>query len=443
MNIHSHTPARSSRSGGKRYGAIAIALHWAIAVLVISMIPMGWWMVRAIDNSGTRQAAYQMFQIHKSLGFAILALTLLRIVWRLTHPVPALPPGMKGWERLLARATHAAFYALLLAIPLTGWIYVSAGWAIGTDRPLMVATSWFGLFTVPHLPGVEGLREVAFGAMGAHAYMAYGGAVLIGLHVAAALKHQFMDKDGVLAQMLPFLRGRGGSADHQSSAGKALLPKSAGVVAVLLIGLAGSWMHLPTSPAVGLAAVSETAAATPASASSVAVATSPGASAVKWSIEKEASSIRFTGSHAGKQFEGYFDDWSSDIRFDPDDLAGSKAVVVVSTASARTGDPTQESSLKTGEWFNSARFREARFETKSFRSLGGDRYEADATLTIKAKTVPVVLPFTYQAKGDRAVVEGNIGLDRALLDLGMFSDPAAEWVSKLIEISISVVAKKA
>ncbi|KAB2692840.1 hydrogenase [Ochrobactrum sp. Kaboul] len=452
MNTHPQAPNLSSPSTSnsrgqataKRYSTVAILLHWAIAILVISMIPMGWWMVRAINNPDTQQIAYQLFQLHKSIGFAILALTLFRVIWRLTHPVPALPSDMKGWERMLARATHIAFYALLLAIPLTGWAYVSTGWAISTDRPLMVATSWFGLFDVPAIPAMDGMRDVAFGAMGAHAYMAYGGAALIVLHVAAALKHQLIDRDGVLAQMLPFLR----SKDHGDAVlpGRAMLPRGLGIAFVVMIGLAGYAMHLPTTEAPAQLTVAEAepvnvAPQAPASPAPAAT-TSAEANATAWAIDPAASAIRFTGTHAGKHFAGQFSQWSGDIRFDPDNLAGSKAVITVNTGSATTGDATQESSLKNGEWFNARRFPDAHFETKSFRSLGGEHYEADAILTIKNKAVPVVLPFTYKPEGDIAAVEGSIELDRAALNLGMFSDPAADWVSKTIAVTINVTAAR-
>ena len=117
-----------------RYSAVAVALHWVIALCILSMIPMGWWMTAAIEQPGSQAAAYRLFQLHKSIGFLILALTLVRIVWRLTHRPPALPAGMKRWEAFAAHATHAAFYALMLGLPLTGWLYVSAGWAVSQDR---------------------------------------------------------------------------------------------------------------------------------------------------------------------------------------------------------------------------------------------------------------------------------------------------------------------
>ncbi|KAA3514841.1 hydrogenase [Agrobacterium vitis] len=438
-----------------RYTGVAIVLHWAIALMILSMIPMGWWMVRALKKPETQQLAYQLFQIHKSIGFAILALTVLRIVWRATHKPPALPSGMKLWERFLANATHIAFYGLMLILPLTGWIYVSSGWAIATDRPLDVATSWFGLFPIPHLPGLEGNRSLAFGAMGAHSYMAYGGAVLIALHVAAALKHQFIERDGVLAQMVPFLRA-GKAAHGTSGKGKTSgLSHGFGLALVVMAAAIGWVLHLPPPLAEQPSSVEAQAEPTtttpqsPASASQANpaqtdVQTAPvqAATAPVWVIDMASSSIGFGGTHAGNAFNGRFEEWSGDIRFDPANLPGSKAVILVKTASARTGDATQEGSLKNGEWLNSTRFPEAKFETTEFRALGGDRYEAKGTLSIKNKPLPVVLPFTLKMEGNKAQVDGALELDRAALNLGMFSDPSAEWVSKTISVKIAVSATK-
>ena len=129
--------------------------------------------------------------------------------------------------------------------------------------------------------------------------------------------------------------------------------------------------------------------------------------------------------------------------FDPADLAGSKAVVLVQTASARTGDPTQEGSLQGAEWFDPAQYPVARFEATRFRSLGGDRYEAAGDLRIETTTIPVVLPFRFSESGGVAKVEGALELDRTALDLGMASDAAADWVSKMVGVRIEVSARRA
>lgn len=437
-----------------RYTTVAILLHWVIALLVIAMVPMGWWMVDAIGDPDRQQVAYNVFQLHKSVGFAILALTLVRLVWRLTHPAPALPAGMKPWEAFLARATHVAFYGLLVGLPLTGWIYVSAGWAVATDRPLNVATSWFGLFPVPHLPGFDADRAAAHGAIGAHALLAWGGVVLLALHAGAALKHQFIDRDGVLAQMIPFLR-RTGAPEHaavpRAAAGRPAASGGAstgfgaglgaGIGAVVAVAAAG-WLLYQPAPLAPSPTPAVAAAETPAPAPT-AVAHTSEATARAWSIDRAASSIAFAGTHTGSPFTGRFEDWEGDIRFDPDDLAGSRVVVLIRTGSARTGDATQESSLQAAEWLDPSAFPQARFEASTFRSLGGDRYEAQGTLTIKDKPYPVVLPFSLTIDDTGASVTGEVELDRTALDLGMFSDPTADWVSRAIRVIITVSATPA
>ncbi|WP_087119539.1 cytochrome b/b6 domain-containing protein [Brevundimonas sp. SH203] len=430
-----------------RYSTVAIALHWAIALLIVSMIPMGLWMTSAIESPENQALAYRVFQIHKSIGFLILALTAVRIVWRLTHRPPALPRTMKWWEAFAAGATHVAFYALLLALPLTGWLYVSAGWAVSQDRALEVATSWFGLFPIPHLPGVAELsiqmrRALAFQAMGAHSFMAWGAVVLIILHVGAALKHQFVDRDGVLGHMVPGLKS--GHTDEAVSPTPTPVwaERAAGVALVLAVAFAGAIAARPYALTESqLATITLQAVAPAAGQPKLEAPVTPGTAAV-WTIDPAASTIAFTGTHAGKSFKGRFDQWTGHVWFDPSDLAGSKAVVLVQTASARTGDPTQEGSLLGAEWFDPAQYPTARFEATRFRSLGGDRYEAAGDLRIKTTTIPVVLPFQFSESGGVAKVEGALELDRTALDLGMASDAAADWVSKMIGVRIEVSARR-
>ena len=446
-----------------RYSAVAMTLHWLIALSIFGLIPAGWWMADAIKDPATQNQAYQVFQIHKSIGLTVLALTIARLAWRLSHPAPPLPEGMAGWERFAARATHVGFYAVTLALPLTGWAYVSAGWAAELDKPLAVATSWFGLFEAPHWSAISGMAEearraFAFQAISAHSLLAWAAIVLIGLHVGAALKHQFLNKDDLLGRMIPFLRA-GEVRPETDKPGPLPLAAGAGAILMLvLVAFIGGGPSTPYKPQVAAAAPAEpaitaqgTSPDNPASAPdipaaiaiSAAPAAAPSVQVARWVVDPKASSIGFAGTHAGNAFKGSFSTWTADIRFDPANLAASKALVTIDVGSARTGDGTQESSLREGEWFNPAKFPKAVFETKAIKSLGGDRYEAQATLTVKGKAVPVTLPFTLKMTGATAEMSGTATLDRKTLDLGLVSDSAGEWVSLAIPVSVKVKAQKA
>lgn len=181
---------------GRRYTGVAIALHWLIAALILLNIYLGW---RMGQLKG--MAAFGTFQLHKSVGITVLALSLLRLGWRLTHRPPPYPADQPRWQRITASAVHWTFYVLMIAMPLTGWIIVSAS-------PLNIPTLLYKVIPWPHLGAVHDLpmatRKAIEDQVGqAHATLAWLFAALILLHVAAALKHQFVDRDGELFRMLP------------------------------------------------------------------------------------------------------------------------------------------------------------------------------------------------------------------------------------------------
>jgi cytochrome b561 len=192
-------PARS-HSTHMRYSTVAISLHWTIAAAIVTQLATGLWMVRAIRLPGSQALAFHAYQWHKSLGLTILVLSLLRICWRLANPPPPLPATMTRIERRAAKTLHGLFYLLTLSTPLVGWGIVSAS-------PLGLPTMVFGLFEWPHIAWLAGLGggvEAAFKT--AHRAMGYAFVGLLILHVAAALKHHLIDRDDVLARMLPLVR---------------------------------------------------------------------------------------------------------------------------------------------------------------------------------------------------------------------------------------------
>jgi cytochrome b561 len=172
------------------------------------------------------------------------------------------------------------------------------------------------------------------------------------------------------------------------------------------------------------------------------VAAQAQAQAAEWNVDRGSSSIRFSGTNSGAAFNGQFGQWTARIRFDPRNLAGSRIIVVIETGSATTGDRVQETTLKTGEWFDSGNHRFANFRSTSITSRGGNRYQARGTLEIKGKTTPVTLPFTLAIEGNRARASGTLTLDRIALGIGTKSDPRAQYVSRNIELAINVTATR-
>lgn len=209
--VPTHEAETAREPVARHYGSAALVLHWLSALIVLVMIGTGWWMLELIHDPVRRAESFPFFQFHKSLGFLILAITAVRIGWRLTHRPPGLPLGMPGWERISAFVAQAIFYLLLVAIPLSGWMYISTEWAESLDRQFKGDTLFFGLFAVPYFApiaeaGEELRRSLSFHLSSVHAWMAYGLLALVAAHVGAALKHHFIERDNVLVHMLPFLK---------------------------------------------------------------------------------------------------------------------------------------------------------------------------------------------------------------------------------------------
>lgn len=174
------------------WGAVAKVLHWVGAALILAMLGLGLTMVHVQMSSG---AKFEAYQLHKSTGFLVLAVTLARGLWRMANSPPAPPESVRPWERRLARALHVGLYVLILAMITSGWLMVSAS-------PLPIPTHLPFGFTVPNLTGPNALIEAR--AKFTHEILSKLIIAALALHVMGALKHNFVDHDGVLSRMLPF-----------------------------------------------------------------------------------------------------------------------------------------------------------------------------------------------------------------------------------------------
>ena len=176
------------RSTTDRYGAISRSLHWSIAVLMVALFALGWYMTEISYYDPWYKRA---FDWHKAVGMLMFGLAAMRLIWSRLDRGPALLPETSALERFAIHSSHFLLYAMTLLIPISGY-FISTAEGSGIDV--------FGWFEVPALlPASKGREELA-GTL--HYYQAYGTAYLVGLQALAALKHQFQNRDGTLSRML-------------------------------------------------------------------------------------------------------------------------------------------------------------------------------------------------------------------------------------------------
>lgn len=425
------TPPPPAPERQQRYTAVAIALHWSIALLIIGMIAVGWIMEDMAGGPGSPKTA--IIQIHKSIGITILLLTIARIVWRLMNPPPP-EPAMPKWQAFLASSVHILLYALMIAMPLTGWIMASAEIAQHETR-------FFGTVEM-YVPGIASLpaetqKGVADTMDMLHSRLAWVIIGLLVLHVAGALKHQFVDKDGLLARMAPGLFGRTAGT---ATSGRGGLFAFGGAIAVFAI-VAGLSLSAPPAPAgdTTAAASEET--------------TAPKSNAPAWAVDYEKSTLKFSAAYMGRPFEGSFSGWKADIQLDTDAPANKDTPVdgyirvAIPMASVNTGEPYYDENVTQGDWFDVAKFPEAVFEVTGGVFKDSDtQYEATGVLTLKGARNPVRLPFTLALDGATATVHAETTLKRMALGVGkgtyIEEKGDAEWVADDVKVIIDLVATR-
>ena len=173
----------------QRYTNVAIVFHWLIALLIIGSFTMGLVMT---DMPGLTPTKLKYYSWHKWAGVTILGLATLRLLWRLAHPAPAYPSSMPDWQKTSANALHSLLYVLMFAVPLSGYFYtLAAGFPV----------VYFGLFELPVLIAKnEELKPIL---KELHFWLNMLLAGTVAMHVAAALKHHFIDRDGIIKRMMP------------------------------------------------------------------------------------------------------------------------------------------------------------------------------------------------------------------------------------------------
>ena len=361
------------------YSKVAKLLHWAVAGAIVVQFVLA----NLADNSDSRFQEFVLLANHKSVGMTILVVALARLTWRFAVPPPP-PLPMPSWQRIASALSHSALYVLIILMPLTGWLMSSAS---------NVPVSWFNLFQIPDLVAPnEDLAEVFEET---HEVMAKILFLLALLHVAAALKHTFVNKDPALRRI--------------SS------PVALG--AFLLVVVAGVLLLTPNSRADGVLPA--------------------------WPIDYDASHIRFEAEQAGATFEGRWSDWEAELRFDPSMPDSGSFDVAIRVAGVVTGDSDRDDTLQDPEFFDAAAYPLVRYRASSFRARPDGSFVALGSLDVKGNSMEVPLTFTVETEGAKRILRGEARLDRLALEVGTGDWADTAWIGQFVDVSVHVEASVA
>lgn len=417
---------------GARYDRVAIALHWAMALLIAVNLGLGFWMHDAIDVEQTRASAARVYQWHKSIGLLLLMLAVFRLAWRLSCPPVEIQTPR--WQRGLARGLHGLLYGLMVLLPLSGWLMVSAQWR--GDGPLTVPTYWFGLFEVPHLFGVasapESLREQIWrGAVSAHEIAVWAMLGLLVGHVSAAFLHTRRAREI-----------RSAAAGESTVLGFRMRWQAAGPMQISAVRLL-AWLALFAAVLVGATLTQLDPVAHDDQRSKSAWPPTFDARLPVWDVDRQRSAIRFRGTLNGEAFHGRFEQWDARIGLDTQQPESTNLQARVHTRSASIGVPLHDRTLKEPEWFDVQRHPYAMFEMTALEPVKDqpDHYQLRGQLRIKNQTVPVST-LTLFVSGAKMHINGTVRLDRMALNLGLASDPDGQYVSRYITVDVEVHAQR-
>lgn len=366
------------------YTAVAKALHWAIALLIFVLFPLGWVMD---DFTGIQK--FQAFNFHKSLGITVLALMVLRLAWRYFNPAPALPASMPELQKKAALATHALLYAVIFLVTMAGWAMISA-----SDKPSVL----FQLTRFPLLPWLSDLPAAGKKPIheifeSAHSVLGYALLALIAFHVAGALYHAVLLKDGIFSTMMPRLR------------------RNAVGLSIAVLMFSGALTLIGSGKA----------------------------EASEWSVNPEKSQITFEATGGGYTTKGTVGHYQAEIEFDPDVPEEASVRVILDMNSAATGTADTDQTLRSADFFNAAQFPTAQFVARGARPAGNGKYVLNGRLTLKGVTKPISLPFLIDIKSGTAKVNAETKINR--LDFGVGPESMAGLaIDKDVKLTIDLTA---
>ncbi|MEM7599301.1 MAG: YceI family protein [Pseudomonadota bacterium] len=400
------------------YGAVTKSFHWLTALLILSMIPLGFFANQlayqikdpSIPTTGEDIARVAwLFSLHKTVGVALFFTALARITWAISQPKPKLLNGDKPLEAFAASTVHWVLYSALVIVPLSGWIHHASTtgfapiwWPFGQSLPFVPKDG----FLAEQTAIVHWLSCI----------------VLVGalvLHIGGAIKHHVIDQDATLRRMLP---GRAISAEPTENQPGETLPVFAAVAAWAAVIFIGGSLTLADQSV-------ETVAEDTATLENV---------DSDWMVTE--GTLDLSVMQFGSKVDGGFSDWTAAIDYsetpDEDGKHGT-VTVTINIASLTMGSVTDQA--KDTDYFDLANHPTATFEADILRSDAG--HIAEGTLTVKDQTVPVSMPFDLTLSGDTAEASGGLRVDRRDFLIGMGTQDDAT-LSFAVEIAFALTATR-
>jgi cytochrome b561 len=395
-------------------GAITKFNHWVMAFLIFMLVVLGSYMV-SLDYSPQK---LKLYDLHKSFGTLILIWVLVRVILNSVYKLPHKQQSYKKWELFLAKFIQCSLIALMVLLPISGWIMSSSGG---------FSYKFFGI-TIPDLVSKNSdIFEISKEAHELFVFLLLG---LVFLHICGAIKHHVVEKDQTLLGMLPR------SYPY--------------VTFFIIISLyaAGSFLffgsELKQEDAQHLTTISEESEAKTMTDLETDVALQKDVRL--WQVQQDKSNISFNIDVSGEKVTGMFSTFSSMIYFDENDLENSYAKIIIELESVDTGRADRDSMVLDHAWFNTKQFPLAEFVTHNIIKHENNSYLAESSLEIKGVKVPVNLVFTLEPsinseKGERQTrMRGHTVLNRIDFNIGSneWLDPGL--VAHSIEVEVDLVA---
>lgn len=397
----------------EQFGSIAKFFHWIIALIVLAMIPFGFWMT-GLEFSPEK---LELYMLHKSFGMLVLMLAGLRILWRFSNKTPKHLSTHTSLEKFLAKVIHILLYIGIIGMPLSGWLMTSAG---------NYANVFFGLFDIPHILPQD--QEQFKLLKDIHEYTAIALICGIGLHFIGAAKHHILDRDETLKRMAP---------------GNRFMPNLIIIIGGCLL-LLGSYMTYteirPASPT-----EQNTQTQIKKNTDKIKTAAPQKAAIRTWQIDKENSYIGFKASVQKKPFKGEFTGYNGSIHFDENNLEDSHVDITIKTAEVKTDNPDWSEYIGLAAWLHSTAYPTAKYKSLSFEKTTDGNFIARGQLTLRDVTAPLNIPFSLEYLQDNQIVRmrGKASFNRLDYNVGGQSWESPDTVAHEITVPIFIQATAA